>query len=228
MTESFEKASFHLRDLKKKRDEQNRLAQQYVRKRNKLNNEVKRAKQNVAIAKKNRDAHNRQVRILKAKRAESSALLKEKKRTLNSTPAGQSSEIEKRKKELEAAIESQKIAHEDVQNESKRAQEAHNEMVQLSKFVPSNSNRAQALHKEFKEAKKKGDEIHVRFIAALLMRQSSQDILKTMDTQFDVETVHEEVDDQAIPKESEHAKENEIDTLLQVKEGHSELEDFGF
>lgn len=228
MTESFEKASFHLRDLKKKRDEQNRLAQQYVKKRNKLNSEVKRAKQNVATAKKNRDAHNRQVRILKAKRAESSALLKEKKRTLNSTPAGQSSEIEKRKKELEAAIESQKIAHEDVQNESKRAQEAHNEMVQLSKFVPSNSKRAQALHKEFKEAKKIGDEIHVQYIAALLMRQSSQDILKTMDTQFDVETVHEEVDDQAIPKESEHAKENEIDTLLQVKEGHSELEDFGF
>lgn len=228
MTESFEKASLHLRNLKKKRDEQNRLAQQYVRKRNNLNNEVKRAKQNVATAKKNRDVHNRQVRTLKAKRAESSALLKEKKRALNSTPAGQSSDIEKWKKELEAATENQKIAHEDVQNESKRAQEAHDEMVQLSKVVVSKSEKAQALHKEFKKAKKTGDAIHIQYIAALLMRQSSQDILKTMDTQFDFETVQEEVEDRAIPKESEHARENEIDTLLQVKEGHSELDDFGF
>jgi len=80
--------------------------------------------------------------------------------------------------ELKIAMESQEVAHLEVQKAANAAQEAHDLMLQWNKEVDRQRDKAEASHRDLRRSKKEADKAHHYYIVSLRCLHSIQDILR--------------------------------------------------
>jgi len=80
--------------------------------------------------------------------------------------------------ELKAAMDSQEVAHLEVQKAANAAQEAHELMLQWNKEVDRQRDKAEASHRDLRRSKKEADKAHHYYIVSLRCLHSIQDILR--------------------------------------------------
>ena len=80
--------------------------------------------------------------------------------------------------ELKEAMDSQEVAHLEVQKAANAAQEAHDLMLQWNKEVDRQRDKAEASHRDLRRSKKEADKAHHYYIVSLRCLHSIQDILR--------------------------------------------------
>ena len=86
------------------------------------------------------------------------------------------------KDDVRAAEASQEEAHKSVEISVRRAQEAHDLMVELSEEVDRLRDKANSAHGELNKSKREADALHSRYIVSLRCIHSIEDMMKAMES----------------------------------------------
>ena len=83
---------------------------------------------------------------------------------------------------VRAAEASQEEAHKTVETSVRRAQEAHDLMVELSEEVDRLREKANSAHGELNKSKREADALHSQYIVSLRCIHSIEDMMKAMES----------------------------------------------
>lgn len=162
-----------LENERRLRNESNQAAQDFVKRRNRLNSQTKKSIFEANQLQEERNSHNQSVREYKKKRKQIADELRDIKK--NKAQTAEEKKVHGRK-----LIDLQKAhnkAHESVQREATLAQEKHDLMIEKNAETQKLRSEANEEHKGLRQAKQKADQHHKRYIVMLTCERSCKLIL---------------------------------------------------
>tara|TARA_B100000925_G_scaffold290519_1_gene275931 strand:+ start:214 stop:906 length:693 start_codon:yes stop_codon:yes gene_type:complete len=162
-----------LENERRLRSEFNRAAQDFVKRRNRLNSQTKKSIHEANLLQEERNSHNQSVREYKKKRKQIADELRDIKKKTAQT-ADEQKLLGRKLIDLQKA---HNRAHENVQQEATLAQEKHDLMIEKNAETQNLRNEANEEHKGLRQAKQKADQHHKRCIVLMTCQKSCKSIL---------------------------------------------------